>query len=64
MPPDVKREVVEDVLRPFMGDLVMTPKEIDVLVEDAAETLAEGLNQGLHDDLDLNRLILSAIGGG
>lgn len=64
VPPDVKREVVEDVLRPFMGDLVMTPKEIDVLVEDAAETLAEGLNQGLHDDLDLNRLILSAIGGG
>ncbi len=64
LPPAVKREVVEQVLEPFMGDLIMTPKEIDVLVEDVAETLAEGLNGGLHDDLDLNRLILSAIGGG
>lgn len=62
VPPPVKREVLEHVLEPFMGDLVMTPKEIDVLVEDVAETLAEGLNVGLHDDLDLNRLILSAIG--
>lgn len=62
VPPEVKREVVEEVLQPFMGDLIMTPKEIDVLVEDVAETLAEGLNLGLHDDLDLNRLILSAIG--
>lgn len=59
--PAVKRDVVEQVLEPFMGDLIMTPKEIDVLVEDVAETLAEGLNTGLHDDLDLNRLILSAI---
>lgn len=59
--PTVKREVIEEVLEPFMGDLIMTPKEIDVLVEDVAETLAEGLNIGLHDDLDLNRLILSAI---
>lgn len=62
VPAPVKREVVEEVLQPFMGDLIMTPKEIDVLVEDVAETLAEGLNIGLHDDLDLNRLILSAIG--
>ena len=42
LPPAVKREVVEQVLEPFMGDLIMTPKEIDVLVEDVAETLAEG----------------------
>lgn len=62
VPPPVKREVLEQVLEPFMGDLIMTPKEIDVLVEDVAETLAEGLNDGLHDDLDLNRLILSAVG--
>jgi len=62
IPPPVKREVLEQVLQPFMGDLIMTPKEIDVLVEDAAETLAEGLDNGLHEELDLNRLILSAVG--
>lgn len=62
VPQTIKREVLEQVLKPFMGDLIMTPKEIDVLVEDVAQTLAEGLNAGLHDDLDLNRLILSAIG--
>lgn len=59
--PGLKREIVQDVLEPYMGDLIMTPKEIDVLIEDVAETVAEALNVGLHDDLDLNRLILSAI---
>lgn len=59
--PGLKREIVQDVLEPYMGDLIMTPKDIDVLIEDVAETVAEALNVGLHDDLDLNRLILSAI---
>ena len=59
-----QREVLEEVLGPYMGELIMTPKEIDVLVEDVAEMLAEGLNQGLHPDLDLNRLILAATGAG
>lgn len=58
----VERAVLEDVLQPYMGDLIMTPKEIDVLVEDAAEMIAEALNQGLHPDLALNRLILAATG--
>jgi len=58
-----QRAVLEEVLGPYMGELIMTPKEIDVLVEDVAEMLAEGLNQGLHPDLDLNRLILAATGG-
>lgn len=56
-----KRQIVQDVLEPYMGDLIMTPKEVDVLIEDVAETIAESLNIGLHADLDLNRLILSAI---
>ncbi|MBO8142727.1 MAG: GPR endopeptidase [Firmicutes bacterium] len=64
LPQSVKREVIEQVLAPYMGDLIMTPKEIDVLVEDVAETLAEALNQGLHPDLDFNRLILAATGQG
>lgn len=59
-----QRAVLEDVLGPFMGNLIMTPKEIDVLVEDVAEMIADGLNQGLHPDLDLNRLILAATGAG
>ncbi|HEY8417664.1 MAG TPA: GPR endopeptidase [Limnochordales bacterium] len=63
-PASFQREVLEEVLGPYMGDLIMTPKEIDVLVEDVAEMLAEGLNQGLHPDLDLNRLILAATGAG
>lgn len=59
--PPVRREVLQDLLEPYMGDLIMTPKEIDVLIEDVAETVAEALNIGLHEDLDFNRLILSAI---
>ena len=41
---DTKRRVLRQLLEPFMGTLVVTPKEIDVLIEDAAWVVAAGLN--------------------
>jgi spore protease len=47
-----QRELIEEVIGPKMGDLMVTPKEIDVLINDMADVLAEALNRALQPDLD------------
>ncbi len=49
-----RRQLVEDVIGPAMGDFMVTPKEIDVLVNDMADVIAEALNRALQPDLDRN----------
>lgn len=43
-----KRSVMEEVLEPYGGRLMVTPKEIDTLIEDVARLLAGGINAALH----------------
>ncbi len=45
--------LVLGVLPGSIGDMVVTPKEIDVLVEDISRVIAGGLNLALHKDMDL-----------
>ncbi|NLJ25905.1 MAG: GPR endopeptidase, partial [Firmicutes bacterium] len=40
------------LLQPYMGTMVVTPKEIDVLMADAAWVVACGLNIALHPGMD------------
>ena len=50
-----KRRVLRQLLDPFMGTLVVTPKEIDVLIDDAAWVVAAGLNTALHPGMDIEQ---------
>ncbi len=54
--PDHYREATATLLRQvsdgIMGDMVVTPREIDELVLSVAEIIGNGLNQALHPDLD------------
>ena len=43
-----KHQVIQEVLHPFVGDLMVTPKEIDLLVDDLAEVVAAGINAAVH----------------
>ena len=52
MPEPDKRRLIEEVLGPAVGDLMVTPKEIDVFVEEMATVVASGLNAALHPRLD------------
>lgn len=47
-----KRRVLRQLLEPYMGTMVVTPKEIDVLMADAAWVVAVGLNIALHPGMD------------
>lgn len=51
--PETKRKLIRQVLSPYMGSLIVTPKEIDVMIEDIARVVAGGLNVALHSSIDL-----------
>ncbi|AGL02216.1 GPR endopeptidase [Desulfoscipio gibsoniae] len=39
---------IKKVLEPFGGNLTVTPKEIDTLIEDTAQIIAGGINMAMH----------------
>lgn len=44
-------KLTEDMLRNATGDMIVTPREVDDLVEDVAGIVALGINQALHPGL-------------
>ncbi|MGB9813243.1 MAG: GPR endopeptidase [Thermovenabulum sp.] len=51
-----KYEMIKEVLSPYVGELVVTPKEIDSLIEDASRVLAYGINMALHPGIKFEEL--------
>jgi spore protease len=47
-----KRKLIHEVLAPIGHNLMVTPKEVDVFMEDMANLIASGLNAALHDAVD------------
>ncbi len=43
-----KRKLIYEVLAPLGHNLMVTPKEVDVFIDDMANLLASGLNSALH----------------
>lgn len=50
---DEKYALIQDVLNPFMKNVVVTPTDIDVLIDDLSIIVANGLNIALHPGIDL-----------
>ncbi|MCR4398850.1 MAG: GPR endopeptidase [Firmicutes bacterium] len=47
-----KRDLIQDVLGDVVGNLVVTPKEIDIEIEEMAKVIAGGLNAALHPGIE------------
>ncbi|MBB6175237.1 spore protease [Anoxybacillus tengchongensis] len=47
-----KRQLIYEVLAPIGHNLMVTPKEVDVFIEEMANILASGLNAALHHRID------------
>lgn len=47
-----KRQLISEVLSPIGHNLMVTPKEVDVFIEDMANLIANGLNAALHQSID------------
>ncbi|OGO78186.1 MAG: hypothetical protein A2Y23_14330 [Clostridiales bacterium GWB2_37_7] len=53
---DDKYKLIQEVLYPYFGHLMVTPKEVDRLIEDIAVVIADGLNVALHPGIDTKDL--------
>ncbi|MCG0237921.1 MAG: GPR endopeptidase [Firmicutes bacterium] len=60
--PEERRRLIQEVLRPEVGDLVVTPKEIDDLIDAMARLLARALNDLLHTTPEAQALLRYAGG--
>lgn len=52
MAPSEQRGLIDEVLGTRFAELMVTPKEIDTLIDDMADALAESLNRALQPQLD------------
>ncbi|SDG10186.1 GPR endopeptidase [Desulfosporosinus hippei] len=50
--PEVFSQIIDDVLSPFQGNLMVTPKEIDSLIKIVAKIIAGSLAISLHPGID------------
>lgn len=50
--PDILTKILEEVLYPFNENLMVTPKEIDTLIEGTAHIIAGALGLSLHPGID------------
>jgi spore protease len=48
LPDEEKRKLIYEVLSPIGHNLMVTPKEVDVFMEDMSNLIANGLNAALH----------------
>lgn len=53
-----KRYMIRHLLGPQFAQMIVTPKEVDVLMDDVASCLAGAINAALHPSLDLNDILL------
>jgi spore protease len=53
---DEKYKLINEVLYPYFGHLMVTPKEVDRLIEDSSVVIADGLNVALHPGIDTKDL--------
>lgn len=55
-----KQKLIEEILTPYLGDLVVTPKDIDIVVDSISKVIANGINIALQPALseeDINKYI-------
>ena len=51
-----RQTIVRQVLPEALGDLMVTPKDVDRLIEDIADVVAGGVNQAMHPHIDYKNI--------
>lgn len=48
-----KQRLIEEILNPYVGDLMVTPKEVDMVIDGVSKIIANGINIALQPALDV-----------
>ena len=51
-----KSMLINEVLNPTLGDMVVTPKEIDLMVESLSKIIANGINIGVQPNMTMEEI--------
>lgn len=51
-----KQKMIEEVLDPFVGNLMVTPKEVDMIIDSLTKIIANGINLALQPALELDEI--------
>lgn len=51
-----QQKVIRQVLPDILGDMMVTPKEVDRMIDDIAVVVAGGINQALHPNIDYENI--------
>lgn len=54
--PIQKQHMIQQILEPYMGTMIVTPKEIDELIGDVTNVIAGGLNVAFHEGMDYSQV--------
>ncbi|NLY44364.1 MAG: GPR endopeptidase [Clostridiaceae bacterium] len=55
-----KYTLIQQILSPYVGNLMVTPKEVDTIIDDVSKVIANGINIALHRGIgleDVNRYV-------
>ena len=55
-----KSKLIREVLNPYVGNLVVTPKEVDLMIDSLSKIIANGINIGLQPNMtmeDINKFL-------
>lgn len=52
-----KYEMIKEILFPYVGNLFVTPKEIDEVIERISDIVAMSLNRTLHPDMEYEEIV-------
>ena len=48
-----KSKLIKEVLDPFVGDLMVTPKDVDAVMDSLSKIIANGINMAIQPNLDM-----------
>ena len=51
-----KTKMIQELLNPYVGDLVVTPKEVDTVVDSVSRIISTGINMALQPALNLEEI--------
>ena len=53
---DEKQRLIQEVLNPYVGGLMVTPKDIDMVIDSVSKIIATGINLALQPALELDEI--------
>lgn len=51
-----KEQLIKEVLNPYLGELVVTPTEVDDVIEELSEVISKGINLALQPELTIEEI--------